>query len=156
MAGSASYSGGIFTVRGSGAGITGASDQFFYVFESLGGDGELRARILLPVQNTSPNARAGVMIRESLAPNSAYAMMAFVRRRPRPPSAPPFDGRRHRDKRDQPLHTGTGCASFAPAPSSRPIGSTNGSVLTARLSIPSRWAPVCTSDSRSRTSTTPP
>jgi len=77
VAGSASFSGGVFTVAGSGTDVYGFSDKFHYVFQTLSGDGEIRARIA-SVQNTSSYAKAGVMIRQDLTDFSAYAMMEIL------------------------------------------------------------------------------
>ena len=76
QAGSASYVSGTFSVKGSGAGITGTSDQFHFVYQALTGDGEIKAKVL-SVQNTAVSSTAGVMIRESLAANAAEAMMSL-------------------------------------------------------------------------------
>ena len=74
VAGSASHSAGTFTVNGSGADIWDNMDKFRYVYRPLSGDGAIVAR-LVSVQNTNAWAKAGVMIRETLAANSANAMM---------------------------------------------------------------------------------
>ncbi len=75
IAGSAAYSGGTFTILGSGADITDFSDGFYYAWQPLSGDGEIIARVV-NVQTTSTGAKAGVMIRESLAANAAHALMS--------------------------------------------------------------------------------
>ena len=73
--GSVSYCGGQFTVSGSGADIWGTADafQFVYVYVPVSTNCDIRARVV-SVQNTSDNAKGGVMIRESLAANSRHAM----------------------------------------------------------------------------------
>jgi len=76
VAGTASYSGGTFTASGSGAGITGSSDQFNFTSQPLSGDGEIIGRIA--GLGTAPGAMAGVMIRESQAANSSFAFTALV------------------------------------------------------------------------------
>ena len=63
-AGSASYSNGVFSVAGAGTGISGTSDKFNFLFQSLSGDGTIVARVLSLSGGTSP--QAGVMIRETL------------------------------------------------------------------------------------------
>ena len=73
-AGSASSCGGPFTVTGSGADIWYQADAFQFVYVPMNGDGEIRARVL-SVQNTSANAKGGVMIRETLAATSKLALM---------------------------------------------------------------------------------
>lgn len=72
--GSATYSGGTFTITGSGADIYNNSDEFRFVYVQLDGDGEIRAKVR-SIQNTHEWAKAGVMIRETLASNSKHAMM---------------------------------------------------------------------------------
>jgi hypothetical protein len=62
----------VFTVKGAGADIYGTSDQFRFVYRTLTGDGEMVARVA-SLQNTSGWAKAGVMIRESLAAGSRHA-----------------------------------------------------------------------------------
>jgi len=71
-AGSASYSGGVFTVNGGGSDIWGTSDQFNYAYESVSGDTTIIARVAT-VQNTQSSAKTGVMIRETTAAGSTYA-----------------------------------------------------------------------------------
>ncbi len=73
-AGSASSCGGPFTLTGSGADIWYAADAFQFVYVPMNGDGEIRARVL-SVQNTSANAKGGVMIRETLSATSKLALM---------------------------------------------------------------------------------
>jgi regulation of enolase protein 1 (concanavalin A-like superfamily) len=74
MAGSASYNAGTFTVNGGGADIWYASDQFNYVYQSLTGDLTITARVASQ-QNTASWAKAGVMIRETTAANSAFVFV---------------------------------------------------------------------------------
>ena len=75
-AGSFSRTDNVFTVSGSGADIWFQADAFRYVFQTLNDRGTLTARVLNQ-QDTDIWAKAGVMIRESLNPDSPYAM-AFV------------------------------------------------------------------------------
>jgi beta-galactosidase len=94
LIGSAGYNNGTFTVSGSGRGIPDFSYaanldyfQFVYVYAPNTTSGYIQARIA-SVQNTSTNAKAGVMIRENLYADSQFAMadvqrsagMEFVRR----------------------------------------------------------------------------
>ncbi len=74
-AGSAGFCGGQFTVSGGGADIWGTSDafQFVYVYVPVSTNCDIRAQVL-SVQDTSGNAKAGIMIRETLAANSRHAM----------------------------------------------------------------------------------
>jgi beta-galactosidase len=75
LTGSVSYCGGQFTISGSGADIWGTADafQFVYVYVPVSTNCDLRARVA-SVQNTDSNAKGAVMIRESLAANSRYAL----------------------------------------------------------------------------------
>ena len=72
-----SFSGGAFTVMGSGADIWNTTDAFQYVYQPLSGDGEIIARVT-GVQNTDPWAKAAVMFRESLDANSRWALVAVT------------------------------------------------------------------------------
>jgi regulation of enolase protein 1 (concanavalin A-like superfamily) len=77
LPGSSGVSGGTFTVKGSGADIWGSSDAFQFVYRPLAGDGTIVARVA-SVQNTDVWAKAGVMIRETLAADSRHAFMAIT------------------------------------------------------------------------------
>lgn len=78
LSGSASHSGGVFTLKGAGADVWGTTDQFQFVHQSFGGDGEIIARVN-SVTNTNTNAKAGIMIRQNLNGNSAFA---YITQRP--------------------------------------------------------------------------
>jgi fimbrial isopeptide formation D2 family protein/uncharacterized repeat protein (TIGR01451 family) len=71
-AGSAFWSNSTFIVNGSGADIAGTADAFQIVDQPGSGDCSVVARVTV-VQNTDPAAKAGVMIRETLAANSRHA-----------------------------------------------------------------------------------
>jgi fibronectin type 3 domain-containing protein/regulation of enolase protein 1 (concanavalin A-like superfamily) len=73
-AGSASVSGPTVTVTGSGADIWGTADAFYFRQVALTGDSVITARVV-SVQNTNAWAKAGVMIRGSLAANSMNAAL---------------------------------------------------------------------------------
>jgi len=73
--GSASYNNGDYTVSGAGN-ISGTTDNFRFVYQSLTGDGDIRVRIS-SVQNTGNNAFVGVMFRETLAANAKCMMMGI-------------------------------------------------------------------------------
>ena len=77
LAGSASFCGGQFTVAGSGADIWGTNDafQFVYVYVPISTNCDVRARVL-GITYSDGWAKAGVMIRESLAAGSRNAYMA--------------------------------------------------------------------------------
>lgn len=69
--GSFGNSTGTYKVLGSGSGITGSSDQFRYVYQTLIGDGSIKAQ--LSSQNgTLSSSLAGVMIRESNSTGSKF------------------------------------------------------------------------------------
>ena len=75
--GSASFSGGTFTLKASGSDIWNTADAFHYAHEPLVGDGQIIARVA-SVTNTDAWTKAGVMIRESLAAGSRHAMMGIT------------------------------------------------------------------------------
>jgi hypothetical protein len=77
--GSASFdsASGVFTVSGSGANIWGASDSFRYVYYPVSEDLELTTRVRQPVQNTSPYAKVGVMLRASTAAGAAHVVLSI-------------------------------------------------------------------------------
>ena len=68
---------GNFVVAGSGADISSTSDNFGFSYQTLSGDGSITAQ-LISQENTNSSAKTGVMIRESLAPGSRYAMLAVT------------------------------------------------------------------------------
>jgi len=77
-----------YIVRGGGRDIWNGSDQFYYVYQALSGDGQIIARVN-SIDHTDVWAKAGVMIRESLDADSRNAMadvtasngVSFQRRR---------------------------------------------------------------------------
>src|SRR5215472_8006374 len=70
-AGSQVLSGGTWTIQGGGGDLWGTSDQFHFVWQPLAGDGTVSARVV--AQGASdPWAKAGVMLRQSSDPASAY------------------------------------------------------------------------------------
>ena len=77
LAGSASYSGGVFAVNGSGADVWGSTDQFNYVSQPLTGGFTITARVTSQ-SNTDPWAKSGVIIKQSTASGTAYAMLAVT------------------------------------------------------------------------------
>jgi hypothetical protein len=72
---------GTYTMTGSGADIWAIggveADEFHYAFKTLSGTGSIVARVE-SVGNTNAWAKAGVMIRETLDPESAHAMMVVT------------------------------------------------------------------------------
>ncbi|MBN8280369.1 MAG: PQQ-dependent sugar dehydrogenase, partial [Gammaproteobacteria bacterium] len=76
-AGNATVNGTSVTVRGAGADIWGNADEFHFAHRTLTGDGDVVARVA-SLTNTDPWAKAGVMLRESLAANSRFALMLMT------------------------------------------------------------------------------
>ncbi len=74
LPGSGSFSNGVFIVSGSGADIWNNADAFRYVYLPLTNGGDISARVTSQ-GNTDPWAKAGVMIRDSLAAGAAYGLM---------------------------------------------------------------------------------
>jgi len=63
----------IYTITADGWDISGTADGFHYAYKRLSSAGSIEAQVL-GMTNTSGWAKAGVMIREDLDPNSAHAM----------------------------------------------------------------------------------
>jgi regulation of enolase protein 1 (concanavalin A-like superfamily) len=88
QSGSASQSGGVFTVSGGGADVWGTADAFHFVYRPLVGDGTIVAEVA-SIVGSRAWTKMGVMIRASANPNAAHAFMlvssgkglAFQRRR---------------------------------------------------------------------------
>ncbi|HZK82794.1 MAG TPA: hypothetical protein VFC46_17055, partial [Humisphaera sp.] len=77
LPGSGYDSGGVFDLSASGADIGGITDQFHFVYQKLSGNGAITA--LVPgLVSANSQAKAGVMIRNSLAANDMFAMMAVT------------------------------------------------------------------------------
>jgi len=72
QAGSATYSSGIFTVTGSGAGFGGSADAMNFVYQTLVGNGSIVARV-----TSQQGGESGVMIRETLNPSAADAFVTY-------------------------------------------------------------------------------
>ncbi|MHC4440444.1 MAG: LamG domain-containing protein [Planctomycetota bacterium] len=60
-----------------GADIWGSSDEFHFAWQELTGEGEIIAKVE-SVGNTNPWAKAGIMIRDTLDADSAFAMVAIT------------------------------------------------------------------------------
>jgi hypothetical protein len=74
--GSASYDNGTYAISGSGGNaVYSISDSLYYVYQSLNGDGQIVAH-LAAVQYTNQYAEAGLMLRETLEPNSNFVSLA--------------------------------------------------------------------------------
>ena len=76
-AGSSTLSGGIWTLRGSGADIWNASDEFRFTSQAVSGDVVITARVT-GLQNTNGWAKAGVMVRETLGHTSRHAFTCLT------------------------------------------------------------------------------
>jgi PQQ-like domain len=63
--------GSTWTLQGVGPDITNTIDQFHYVWQSMAADGTLSAHFTAQA-NTSPNAKAGLMLRQTLDWSSPY------------------------------------------------------------------------------------
>jgi hypothetical protein len=72
---------GTFTMTGSGADIWAVNgveaDEFHFAYKMLNGAGSITAKVV-SLDNTDPWAKAGVMIRESLNPDSAHAFACIT------------------------------------------------------------------------------
>lgn len=75
--GGATYSGGIYTVVGSGVDIWNNTDSFHYLYRGISGDCTNIVRVM-SLQNSDPWAKAGLMIRENLSQNSMNAFIAIT------------------------------------------------------------------------------
>lgn len=76
-AGSATHSTSLFTVTGAGGDIWGNTDAFNYAFLPVTNNCTIIARVT-SVQGVNVWSKAGVMIRESLAPNARNAFVAVT------------------------------------------------------------------------------
>ncbi len=74
LAGSSTYANGVFTVRGAGADIWGTADAFQAASQPLSGDAEVIARVT-SMQNTNTYAKAGIMLRDSVAAGAAHVIL---------------------------------------------------------------------------------
>ncbi len=75
LLGSASFNGGTFTQSGSGM-VAAQTDGLNFTYQTLSGDGSITARISV-LQNTGNASHVGVMIRDTLAPNSKQIFMGM-------------------------------------------------------------------------------
>jgi len=76
-AGDAFHADGIFTVCGTGAGISGSADEFHYVYQARTGNFEIIASVGHPVSWTD-DSKGGVMFRETLNAGSKHAIMSVT------------------------------------------------------------------------------
>jgi hypothetical protein len=68
---------GTYTMTASGMDIWDPFDQFHFAYKKISGAGSIQAQVL-SVGHTDDWAKAGVMVRDSLDPNSAHAMVAVT------------------------------------------------------------------------------
>lgn len=103
-----------FEIQASGSDIWGSADEFHFAYQQLDGDGAIIARVD-SLQVTHDWAKAGVMIRETLAANSAnvisyisgsYGTRAQIRRVPRGRSSESFADEALLDELDRRLTNG--------------------------------------------------
>ncbi|BCX46981.1 Tol biopolymer transporter [Haloferula helveola] len=73
LAGSASDSGGVFSVSGAGY-LDDRQDKFQYVWQTLEDDFTITARVS-SLQDTGPDARVGIMVRDTLGGNSRHVFL---------------------------------------------------------------------------------
>ncbi|OHB61688.1 MAG: hypothetical protein A2168_03890 [Planctomycetes bacterium RBG_13_50_24] len=64
---------GTYTMTASGTDIVGQADEFHFAYKMMSGPGSITAKVL-SVSDTDPWAKAGVMIRETLDPDSKHAL----------------------------------------------------------------------------------
>jgi Cellulase (glycosyl hydrolase family 5) len=77
LVGSACLTNDSVKVTGSGTDIWGTADQFMFTSKTLGGDGQVTARIS-GIDPTHPWAKGGVMLRTSLEGSSPFALLALT------------------------------------------------------------------------------
>src|SRR5260221_3511537 len=77
LAGSVTCHAGLFRLRSWGTNIFGESDAFHFVYKPVSGDSEMIARVL-QLQSPAPWAKAGLMMRESLAADSRSVLLAVT------------------------------------------------------------------------------
>lgn len=71
------HASGKFYLESFGNDIWGNSDNFRFVYQTLVGDGSIVAKLTY-ANKPYPWSKAGIMIRESLQPNSAYSMLMYT------------------------------------------------------------------------------
>jgi hypothetical protein len=77
IAGSTQFANGTFTVEGAGVDVWDTSDQFRYVYQAFSGDIEITSRVA-SLENTHEWAKAGVMIRGTLAANAVQTSVVVT------------------------------------------------------------------------------
>jgi hypothetical protein len=100
---------GTFEIEGSGFDIWNLADEFHYVYQPMGGDGEIIARVLSQ-QNTFDWAKAGVMLRNGTDADAEFALMTML---PNPGNLGQSRAFQYRDQRGEYLD-GTNNLGLAP------------------------------------------
>lgn len=77
ITGTATYVGGVFTVNAGGTQVLGTSDSIHFAYQLLSGDGTIVARDSSLQGGGSQHPFAGVMIRETLNPESTDAFVSY-------------------------------------------------------------------------------
>jgi len=77
IAGNACFSGAAFSLSGSGADIGGSADAFRFAYITLATNEQLIARIATQ-DNSDPANKAGIMMRESITPDSRNAFIGIT------------------------------------------------------------------------------
>ncbi|HSH94328.1 MAG TPA: family 16 glycosylhydrolase [Roseimicrobium sp.] len=77
VAGNSNYASGTFTINASGANIAGTADAFQYAYQTATGDCSIIAKVESIVR-TDYNAKAGVMMRQSLTDAGSPHAFAFI------------------------------------------------------------------------------
>ncbi|MGH7196399.1 MAG: PQQ-dependent sugar dehydrogenase [Candidatus Saccharimonadales bacterium] len=78
VAGSSNYTNGVFTLNGAGEDIWALTDQFHFVHQTLPASGEIVARVTSQGTETGGWAKSGIMIKQSTAAGSPYALLAVT------------------------------------------------------------------------------
>ena len=68
---------GVYTVQAAGTGLGSTSDNLHFVYQPWSGDVEITARIR-SFDTAHADARAGIILRDSLAADAPFAMLAFL------------------------------------------------------------------------------
>ncbi|MFO0646363.1 MAG: hypothetical protein U0326_08995 [Polyangiales bacterium] len=77
MGGSATFANNAYSVVGAGADIWSTEDAFRFLFQPVSGNVEITARVVSQLR-TNEWAKVGLMLRDSLEPNSVYALLGLT------------------------------------------------------------------------------
>ncbi|MBE7503964.1 MAG: tandem-95 repeat protein [Verrucomicrobiales bacterium] len=95
LEGGVTYESRVFRVQAAGEDIGLSADQGYFLYQTLSGDGEIIARVT-SLEPTHPNAKAGVMIRDTL---NASAPMVFIHLAKRSAASLPHRARDQRGRK---------------------------------------------------------